>query len=662
MPTKRLPRLLLVLMAATALLLAGGAARAESDLVAHFYAAEAAGVVADRLSLSERQLSSDARDRLRDHGGLSWSTLSGLQQRALLWDAGLVVTSPTSGPAQILTACSLSMSDIMLDVQVVRQLVATAANRSSSAVCELSRCGGNAAFLERCVTDAIVSATRCVIDTATLSDLATTSTPGAFWAEDGGSDALAAPILREHSSANATARLFAIHVTDAAFVGEQACETSGRIIIPCRAKTASDVGLCTPAKGGTLDAWLRFASVPPASAFSTTSAALLIVALGICAVQAGALYYVIQYKLRRKDSADDSDADSQTSELLSREQLLLRDGASPMEMFTHAHGTNPTVSNDTLCATSPILRRFVADPQVVTKRISAHQLTFLRVLSKGGNGEVWLGQYESRYVALKYLLLAKRADVAALERFTDEIRLASVLEHPRIVGFCGVAWQSLLHLCAVTEYMERGDLETVLSHAGAASLTWQHEKLRLAADIAEALVYLHSLAPVIIHRDLKSKNVLLDRRLRAKLSDFGLSRETSVEDTLTNGVGTILWSAPEVLEGKRYDEKADMFSFGIVLSEIDTCMLPYGFNKDRTKNKMKSMQIVHLVSEGKLLPTFRDDCPPLIVELARECLELDPAKRPTAMEAIFRLRAKIFPLLNPVETNDFNSGFGSTSG
>ncbi|GLE09946.1 hypothetical protein PINS_up021891 [Pythium insidiosum] len=97
---------------------------------------------------------------------------------------------------------------------------------------------------------------------------------------------------------------------------------------------------------------------------------------------------------------------------------------------------------------------------------------------------------------------------------------------------------------------------------------------------------------------------------------------------MTNGVGTILWSAPEVLEGKRYDEKADIFSFGIVLSEIDTCALPYGFNKDKSRNKMKSMQIVHLVAEGKLLPTFRDDCPPEVVALARSCLDLDPSRRP----------------------------------
>lgn len=274
---------------------------------------------------------------------------------------------------------------------------------------------------------------------------------------------------------------------------------------------------------------------------------------------------------------------------------------------------------------------------------------------------MWLGQYEARYVAMKVLLPAKREDPEALEQFAEEIRMASLLAHPRIVAFCGVAWQSLLHLCAVTEFMPRGDLESLLARPAAQKeLSWRREKLALSSDIVEALVYLHSLVPIVIHRDLKSKNVLLDRRLRAKLSDFGLSRTRSVEDTMTNGIGTILWSAPEVLEGKRYDEKSDLFSFGVVLSEIDTCALPYGFSRHA---KMRSMQIVHLVSEGKLLPNFRDDCPPAIRALAQRCLNLDPAARPTAMEVAFELRSSIAPQLmqQPLPTLADDEGTESLS-
>lgn len=616
--------------------------RGESDLVSRYYRAWNNGESAELLTITEKLLPKVAKDRLLNYDTLQWSVLSGLVQRAVLWDSGIVMTSSTEY-VQILTTCGRSMSDLLVDTGVVEEVV----KDSNISQCAISRCGGNGQFLENCPTDLIAPKVRCFIDKTTLGTVPSFS--GAFWAEDGGNDEIPAPILREHTNPSTSQyKLYAIHLIDRAFSGTKSCEAYARFIIPCREVTASDPSFCTPSNGATLDAWLRYLSVPGQSTFTTTSSVLLIALVVICVALSALIYFLVKYKVNFK-SLDSSD-NSSTSNLLSNEQML--HGSTPMDVFARSggrgsRGVDPTVSNDALCTKSVILRRFVSDPAIVTKRISVSQLTFLRVLSKGGNGEVWLGQYESRYVALKCLLASKREDVSSLERFTDEIRLASVLEHPRIVSFCGVAWQSLLHLCAVTEYLERGDLETVLNHSTATSMLWEKEKLPMAMDIAEALVYLHSLEPVVIHRDLKSKNVLLDRHLRAKLSDFGLSRETSAEDTMTNGVGTILWSAPEVLEGKRYDEKADIFSYGIVLSEIDTCMLPYGFNKERGgKNKMKSMQIVHLVAEGKLLPTFRDDCPPEIVALARDCLELDPEKRPTAMEVVFRLRSRVLPLLS----------------
>uniref|UniRef100_H3G6I1 Protein kinase domain-containing protein n=1 Tax=Phytophthora ramorum TaxID=164328 RepID=H3G6I1_PHYRM len=89
-----------------------------------------------------------------------------------------------------------------------------------------------------------------------------------------------------------------------------------------------------------------------------------------------------------------------------------------------------------------------------------------------------------------------------------------------------------------------------------------------------ALTYLHSCAPPVIHRDLKSSNILLNQAMDAKVTDFGISRER-IDATMTAGVGTSLWMAPEVMLGERYDDKADMFSFGVVLSELDQHTTPY---------------------------------------------------------------------------------------
>lgn len=611
------------------------AVRAEGDLVHRLYQLEREGETADPVNIKESALPTDIVERLMQLK-LRWDALPGLLQRAVLWDAGLVFVTPTK-LVQVYTRCSKTMSDL-----VFSRALAESVTRNDSN-CEIYRCGTHNHFLfPNCPTDLIAPVTRCAVEPAVEAQYSSS----VYWAEDGQSPEVPNPVIRLHSMKDVSKHvLYAIHLSDEEFQDQSSCKLQNNFILPCQEKKETDIDFCVPAPGSTLDAWLRLVATPPQSSFSSTSIILLAVLLVICIGFALALWHVYRKNAHFKSQGIGSMEDSL---LMSGDAHPGAHGSAPMEYFNTAHfatdgtdGSDDTLSNDHLLGKSNVLRRFVADPAVITKRICFPQLNFLRVLSKGGNGEVWLGQFESQYVAIKCLLPSKRNDVSSMETFSDEIRLASVLEHPRIVSFCGVAWQSLSQLCVVTEYMEGGDLETLL--AKAQDLSWYKEKIMIALDIADALVYLHSLDPLVIHRDLKSKNVLLDRHLRAKLSDFGLSRETSLEETMTNGIGTILWSAPEVLEGRPYDEKADIFSFGIVLSEIDTCALPYGFTKDNGY-QMKSIQIVHLVSEGKLVPTFLDSCPPEIVALARRCTDLDPSRRPSALEVVYTLRSKILPV------------------
>jgi sterile alpha motif and leucine zipper-containing kinase AZK len=279
-----------------------------------------------------------------------------------------------------------------------------------------------------------------------------------------------------------------------------------------------------------------------------------------------------------------------------------------------------------------VLADLQGDPAVGRHKIPYNALYFTRVLSKGAFGEVWLAQLENRQVAVKRILNEKRNDEKEIVCFGAEIKLMASFSHPKIVEFVGVSWSSSNDICAVTEYMAKGDLFGFLKRRNG-QINWPDHKIYLAEDVADALVYLHSLTPKVIHRDLKSKNILLDDNFRAKLSDFGISRERSLEETMTAGVGTIYWTAPEVLMGKKYTEKADIYSFGIVLSELDTHQVPYHDVRDDGR-KLQAMKIVQKVIRENIRPTFTDSIPKVVMDLARGCLNSNPDVRPDAMELL----------------------------
>ncbi|KAF4318222.1 hypothetical protein BBO99_00000690 [Phytophthora kernoviae] len=258
-------------------------------------------------------------------------------------------------------------------------------------------------------------------------------------------------------------------------------------------------------------------------------------------------------------------------------------------------------------------------------------------ISRGGFGLVFTGTYRSRQVAIKKIRLNSDAEASQIEHFIGEITIMATLRHPRIVEFIGVAWDEVVDLSAVTELMECGDLITVLHHCceGRYRLTWGDHKATIALHIAEALVYLHSLSPVVIHRDLKSKNVLLNTEMEAKLSDFGISCERrTAEAPMAAGMGTSFWIAPEVLRGDDYDEKADMYSFGVVLSELDTDDFPYTNTTNQPGGVLQEGEILQLVANGEMRPTFTPECPSSILQLAHWCLQWKPENRPSAAEVV----------------------------
>ncbi|OQR99837.1 kinase [Thraustotheca clavata] len=321
-------------------------------------------------------------------------------------------------------------------------------------------------------------------------------------------------------------------------------------------------------------------------------------------------------------------------------------------------------------------------------RIPAQALERRRIIARGGFGIVYLAAFQPQpmsthrtYVAMKRLLPSLVDSSAAIDEFMQEIRVYATLKHPKIVGFVGITWTTLYNMSIVTEYMPYGDVWSLLvanprtiawevpmaaeiqqpvkdsqsissGHNSFTSDQWRSaptlssdnsscftrgaSKLGIAMDMVEAMMYLHGLITPVIHRDIKARNILLGPHYEAKLTDFGTSRVREDEMTMTAEIGTAAWIAPEVLKGIRYNEKADIYSFGVLLSELDTSEVPYSniYLEPGCTVTLARTRIAMMVVNGEISPRFSLQCPSGIYEIARQCLSYNPEDRPDATELL----------------------------
>ncbi|KAE9353056.1 hypothetical protein PF008_g5170 [Phytophthora fragariae] len=283
------------------------------------------------------------------------------------------------------------------------------------------------------------------------------------------------------------------------------------------------------------------------------------------------------------------------------------------------------------------------DDVITAKRIPRDKVLVHELISHGSYGEVYTGTFNERKVAVKMLLPAARDKLHRVNEFLVEAKTTATLDHPHVVSFVGVAWDSLSDLCVLLEYMGGGELRALLDKYLESDhpVGFDRQKVTIALQVCHALTYLHSLTPSIIHRDLKSRNILLTSNMQAKLADFDISRE-QLDRTMTAGVGTSLWMAPEVMLGERYDEKADMFSFGVVLSEPDVHTLPYEKvkreNLESNGREIANSTLLQKVAIGTVQVDFSGTCSKAMAELGRACISIDPSQRPSAAEALYKLQ------------------------
>eukprot|EP00698_Gefionella_okellyi_P009788 TRINITY_DN2509_c0_g3_i1.p1 TRINITY_DN2509_c0_g3~~TRINITY_DN2509_c0_g3_i1.p1 ORF type:complete len:873 (-),score=145.63 TRINITY_DN2509_c0_g3_i1:820-3438(-) len=311
---------------------------------------------------------------------------------------------------------------------------------------------------------------------------------------------------------------------------------------------------------------------------------------------------------------------------------------------SEAASTNSRVTNEhspVSAASGPADRR-VSVPSVPGCRVARwSDLVVTDFLGRGAFGEVHKAELWGTTVAVKTLL---KKDDKLLADFEREVAMISTIRHPNIVLFLAVC---LDKLAIITEFVDNGSLLEIISKRPD-ELT-RERAWHIALDVARALNYLHEQTPPVIHRDLKSPNILLTKTWEPKIADFGLStiKKTDMVDTV---VGSPVWMAPEVACGSGYTATADVYSWGVVLWELVCKKLPF--------SGMLPMQILAAKLGAFQLPllweSMPDDTPPDVVDLVQRCLNDDPTQRPTLREIIVRMQIltgqKPTPIGTPIGT------------
>ncbi|KAL9389914.1 hypothetical protein Peur_018519 [Populus x canadensis] len=280
--------------------------------------------------------------------------------------------------------------------------------------------------------------------------------------------------------------------------------------------------------------------------------------------------------------------------------------------------------------------------------IDLSKLDIRHEVAHGTFGTVYRGTYDNQDVAVKLLDwgedgMATAAETMAVRAsFQQEVAVWHKLDHPNVTKFVGASMGTLnlkipaknpsddnINLparacCVVVEYLPGGTLKQYLIRNSRKKLAFK-VVIQLALDLSRGLSYLHS--KKIVHRDVKTENMLLDSHKTLKIADFGVARiEAQNPCEMTGETGTLGYMAPEVLDGKPYNRRCDVYSFGICLWEIYCCDMPYP--------DLSFADVSSAVVRQNLRPDIPRCCPSSLANVMRKCWDGNAEKRPEMDEVV----------------------------
>ncbi|XP_048092012.1 LOW QUALITY PROTEIN: mitogen-activated protein kinase kinase kinase 11 [Alosa alosa] len=297
----------------------------------------------------------------------------------------------------------------------------------------------------------------------------------------------------------------------------------------------------------------------------------------------------------------------------------------------------------------------VVGPAVVAEfqpeAVDFRDLSLEEVIGVGGFGKVYRGTWRGDLVAVKAARQDPDEDISVTaQNVRQEARLFAMLTHPNIIALKGVCLQEP-NLCLIMEYAAGGPL----SRALAGRRIPPHVLVNWAVQIAKGMLYLHSEAIVpVIHRDLKSNNILLAQPIEQesmegktlKITDFGLAREW-YKTTKMSTAGTYAWMAPEVIKSSTFSKGSDVWSYGVLLWELLTGEAPY--------RGIDGLAVAYGVAVNKLTLPIPSTCPEPFAQLMSECWDQDPHRRPSFASILAQLTALEQEVMEEMPQDSFHS-------
>ncbi|KAH1121028.1 hypothetical protein J1N35_004188 [Gossypium stocksii] len=273
-------------------------------------------------------------------------------------------------------------------------------------------------------------------------------------------------------------------------------------------------------------------------------------------------------------------------------------------------------------------------PEYSYKDLQKATYNFTTLIGQGAFGPVYKAQMSTgETVAVKVLATDSKQGE---KEFQTEVMLLGRLHHRNLVNLVGYCAEKGQHML-VYVYMSKGSLASHLYSENLEPLSW-NLRVYIALDVARGLEYLHDgAAPPVIHRDIKSSNILLDQSMRARVADFGLSREEMVDKHAANIRGTFGYLDPEYISTRTFTKKSDVYSFGVLLFELIA-------GRNPLQGLMEYVELAAMSTEGKvgweeIVDSRLDgkfDLQELneIAALAYKCVNRVPKKRPSMRDIV----------------------------